>query len=94
VELARALCGAPSLLMLDEPASGLDVGQAEDFVELLRSLSDLGLSILLIEHDMSLVMGICDYITVLDFGQVIAAGPPSEIQRDEAVIEAYLGRSD
>jgi branched-chain amino acid transport system ATP-binding protein len=94
VELARALCGAPSLLMLDEPASGLDVGQAEDFVELLRSLSDLGLAILLIEHDMSLVMGICDHITVLDFGQVLAVGPPSEIQRNEAVIEAYLGRSD
>jgi ABC-type branched-subunit amino acid transport system ATPase component len=94
VELARALCGAPSLLMLDEPASGLDVSQAEDFIDLLRSLSDLGLSILLIEHDMSLVMGICDLITVLDFGQVIAEGPPSEIQRNEAVIEAYLGRAD
>jgi ABC-type branched-subunit amino acid transport system ATPase component len=93
VELARALCGAPSLLMLDEPASGLDVSQAEDFVTLLRSLSDLGLSILLIEHDMSLVMGVCDHITVLDFGQVIAEGPPSEIQSNEAVIEAYLGRS-
>ena len=80
--------------MLDEPASGLDVSQAEDFVDLLRSLSDLGLSILLIEHDMSLVMGVCDHITVLDFGQVIAEGPPSEIQRNEAVIEAYLGRAD
>ncbi len=94
VELARALCGAPSLLMLDEPASGLDVGQAEDFVDLLRTLSDLGLAILLIEHDMSLVMGICDYITVLDFGQVIAEGTPQEVQRNEAVIEAYLGRED
>jgi branched-chain amino acid transport system ATP-binding protein len=94
VELARALCAAPSLLMLDEPASGLDVGQAEDFVDLLRTLSDLGLSILLIEHDMSLVMGICDYITVLDFGQVIAEGTPAEIQRNEAVIEAYLGREN
>ena len=94
VELARALCGAPSLLMLDEPASGLDVSQAEAFVDLLRNLSDLGLSILLIEHDMSLVMGICDYITVLDFGQVIAEGVPEEIQRNEVVIEAYLGRAD
>jgi len=59
----------PALLMLDEPASGPRRHQAEDFIELLRSLSNLGLSILLIEHDMSLVMGICDYITVLDFGR-------------------------
>ena len=83
---------ASGKLLLDEPASGLDVSQAENFVELLRTLSDLGLSILLIEHDMSLVMGICDHITVLDFGQVIAEGTPSEVQNNEAVIEAYLGR--
>ncbi len=93
VELARALCGAPQLLMLDEPASGLDVDQAEAFVGLLRSLSDLGLAILLIEHDMGLVMDVCEHLTVLDFGQVIAEGTPQQVQANEMVIEAYLGRS-
>jgi ABC-type branched-subunit amino acid transport system ATPase component len=93
VELARALCGAPQLLMLDEPASGLDTDQAETFVSLMRTLAQMGLAILLIEHDMALVMGLCERITVLDFGQVIAQGSPEEVQRDEAVINAYLGRS-
>jgi ABC-type branched-subunit amino acid transport system ATPase component len=92
VELARALCGAPQLLLLDEPASGLDAGQAERFVVLMRRLADVGLAVLLIEHDMALVMGLCRRITVLDFGQVIAEGTPEEVQRDEAVIRAYLGR--
>ena len=93
VELARALCGAPQLLMLDEPASGRDTDQAERFVGLMGSLASMGLSILLIEHDMALVMELCRRITVLDFGQVIATGTPDEVQRDEAVIHAYLGRS-
>jgi ABC-type branched-subunit amino acid transport system ATPase component len=93
VELARALCGAPQLLMLDEPASGLDTEQAERFVGLMSSLAAMGLAILLIEHDMALVMELCRCITVLDFGQVIAVGTPDEVQRDDAVIRAYLGRS-
>jgi ABC-type branched-subunit amino acid transport system ATPase component len=93
VELARALCGAPSLLMLDEPASGLDADQAQSFVGLMRELGDMGLAVLLIEHDMALVMGLCKRITVLDFGQVIAEGTPEDVQRNETVVHAYLGRS-
>jgi ABC-type branched-subunit amino acid transport system ATPase component len=93
VEFARALCAAPSLLMLDEPASGLDTDQAGDLVALVRRLADLGLAILLIEHDMAVVMGVCDTITVLNFGTVLACGTPLEVQADEAVIDAYLGRA-
>jgi branched-chain amino acid transport system ATP-binding protein len=92
VEFARALCAAPSLLMLDEPASGLDTDQAGDLVALMRRLADLGLAILLIEHDMAVVMGVCNTITVLNFGTVLACGTPLEVQADEAVREAYLGR--
>lgn len=93
IEFARALCAAPTLLMLDEPASGLDTEQGTDLVGLLRRLADLGLAVLLIEHDMSVVMGVCNSITVLNFGTVLAQGTPEEVQADEAVIEAYLGRS-
>jgi ABC-type branched-subunit amino acid transport system ATPase component len=93
VELARSLCASPCLLMLDEPASGLDVGQAQDLVALVRDLADLGLAVLLIEHDMSVVMGVCEDITVLDFGSVIARGAPRQIQENQDVIDAYLGKA-
>lgn len=92
VGIARALACRPRLLLLDEPAGGLNTVEKRDLARLLRTLRDqLGLTILLIEHDMDLVMGLCDSITVLDFGKCIASGPPSAVQRDPAVVAAYLG---
>ena len=91
VELARALVLSPSLLLLDEPASGQNDEETESFGLLLRKLCDSGISIFLVEHDMSLVMNTCDLVNVLDFGSVIVKGTPAEIQEHELVIEAYLG---
>lgn len=95
VALARALAVRPRLLLLDEPAAGLNSTEKRDLVDLLRALRvRLNLTILLIEHDMDLVMALCDALTVLDFGKRIAAGPPTVVQRDPAVIAAYLGVGD
>ncbi|CAN5601868.1 ABC transporter ATP-binding protein [soil metagenome] len=92
VELARAMACRPRVLLLDEPASGLDEEETDRFAEILTDLAADGLGILLVEHDVPLVMRLCQSITVLNFGSVLAQGSPREIQSDEAVIEAYLGQ--
>jgi branched-chain amino acid transport system ATP-binding protein len=91
VELARALAMNPRVLLLDEPSSGLNEEETAGMAMLLRSLVLDGLAVLLVEHDMSFVMGTCELIYVLDFGQIIAEGPPQRIQKDKAVQAAYLG---
>ncbi|MHB8718231.1 MAG: ABC transporter ATP-binding protein [Candidatus Dormibacteria bacterium] len=94
VELARALCLRPSLLLLDEPAAGLDAAETAELATLLRRARErLEVSMLLVDHDMSLVMRVCDHITVLDFGRVIAAGGAEEIRTNPTVITAYLGEA-
>lgn len=94
VEFARALAAEPRLLLLDEPASGLNIHETEDLSGLIRNIREMGITILLVEHDMSLVMDICDEVVVLNFGRKIAEGPPAEIQKNEEVISVYLGDDD
>jgi branched-chain amino acid transport system ATP-binding protein len=95
LEIARAMCTKPILLCLDEPAAGLNPRESADLNALLLSIrEETGLSILLIEHDMGVVMGISDHIIVLDYGKKIADGAPKEIRNDQAVIAAYLGVED
>jgi branched-chain amino acid transport system ATP-binding protein len=91
VELARALAAEPRVLLLDEPASGLDERETAAFGDLLRELAGTGMAIVLVEHDVHLVLRVCDHVHVLDVGAVLASGPPSEIRDDARVHEAYLG---
>lgn len=92
IEIVRALATRPLLLILDEPAAGMNPQETRELMELIRYIrSEFNLTILLIEHDMSLVMGVCERLYVLDYGQVIAEGTPAEIRSNKRVIEAYLG---
>ncbi len=91
LEVARALAGDPTLLLLDEPAAGMNQAETKALMRLIANIRELGVTVFLVEHNMKMVMGTCEYITVLSYGRVIAQGTPDEVQENEEVIHAYLG---
>src|SRR5581483_5948860 len=94
LEVVRALMARPRLLLLDEPAAGLNDGETAELALLLQAVRESGVTLLVVEHNMSLVMGVADRVIVLDAGAVVARGTPAEIQRNSRVIEAYIGRAE
>ena len=94
LEIARAMASNPKLLLLDEPAAGMNETETESLFDLIKKVQARGVTVLIIEHDMPLVMKLCDRITVLNFGKKLAEGTPEEIQNNQTVIEAYLGSEE
>jgi len=92
LEIARALASDPELLLLDEPAAGMSLSEMRELSDLIRQVRDAGVTVLLVEHHMDLVMGLSDVVTVLDFGRKLAEGRPEEVRRDPRVVAAYLGQ--